>query len=392
MMKRIKLLAAITLCCALSSKGQVVYGVDEKDHVSSIGVSAVAETQPSSSITVPQRDGYKMSKIGDNWFISTNLGISAFIGQPKGCGDLFDRNLLSAMFTLGKWHTPYFGTRVAIQGFKFYNANLLKQSYQNYRVDLMLNASSFFHPDHSSPSKWNVYPYIGGGAVRNSDTKKQFFGLSYGIGTNYRLSERINLSAELGGCSTFQDFDGIGKHRHFGDDFLHAVVGITIDMGKLGWDKRKKNEKYLSYTTTQYNTISIPRNNYSGLNALRKRVSETDSVRHGNIELNVPILFFFKINSTKLVDNQQIVNIKEIAGVVKENGLKVRIIGAADSKTGTKAINRQLSIKRAKYIAKLLIKEGVPKSSMTGVSRGGIDLYKPSTANRHACVIVYSEK
>ena len=93
-----------------------------------------------------------------------------------------------------------------------------------------------------------------------------------------------------------------------------------------------------------------------------------------------------------MVDNQQKVNIKEIAGVVKENGLKVRIIGAADSKTGTKAINRQLSIKRAKYIAKLLIKEGVPKSSMTGVSRGGIDLYKPSTANRHACVIVYSEK
>jgi len=29
---------------------------------------------------------------------------------------------------------------------------------------------------------------------------------------------------------------------------------------------------------------------------------------------------------------------------------------------------------------------------MTGATRGGINLYKPYTANRHTCVILYKQK
>lgn len=57
----------------------------------------------------------------------------------------------------------------------------------------------------------------------------------------------------------------------------------------------------------------------------------------------------------------------------------------------TPAHNRTLSIKRCKYIAKLLVKAGVPKSKMTGAIQGGINLYKPYTANRHTCVILYRQ-
>ena len=53
---------------------------------------------------------------------------------------------------------------------------------------------------------------------------------------------------------------------------------------------------------------------------------------------------------------------------MKENNLNVKIIGAADSKTGTPKHNRALSVKRAKYIAKLLMKAGVDKSKMQGIS------------------------
>ena len=84
--------------------------------------------------------------------------------------------------------------------------------------------------------------------------------------------------------------------------------------------------------------------------------SEEQAVENSGIQLDAPILFFFKINSTNLVDKQQLVNIGEIAGAVKENNLSVKIIGAADSKTGTPKHNRALSVKRAKYIAKLLMK------------------------------------
>lgn len=103
---------------------------------------------------------------------------------------------------------------------------------------------------------------------------------------------------------------------------------------------------------------------------------------------DAPILFFFKINSAHLIDTQQKVNIAEIAAAVKEYDLKVKVIGAADSRTGSPAFNRKLSVKRAKYIAKLLMQAGVPKEKMSGISQGGIDIYKPYTANRHTCVIL----
>ena len=104
--------------------------------------------------------------------------------------------------------------------------------------------------------------------------------------------------------------------------------------------------------------------------------------------IDVPILFFFKINSIDFVDNQQKIELSEIAAAVKEYNLKVKVIGAADSRTGSKEYNRKLSIKRAKYIAKLLIDAGVQKEKLQGVSQGGIDIYKPYTANRHTCVIL----
>ena len=69
--------------------------------------------------------------------------------------------------------------------------------------------------------------------------------------------------------------------------------------------------------------------------------------------------------------------------------MKLRIIGAADSKTGSKGYNRKLSIARAKYIAKCFLRRGVSKSQMSGASLGGVNIYKPYPANRHTCVIVY---
>ena len=38
-----------------------------------------------------------------NWFLSVQGGMSAFIGKPVGCGDLFDRTKPMLSIGLGKW-------------------------------------------------------------------------------------------------------------------------------------------------------------------------------------------------------------------------------------------------------------------------------------------------
>ena len=390
-MKRLKLLF-IGLCLAvISAQAQVVFSEDEKNFV----VSQVTTPIQNAATTFTTNHGasclkFKPSGIMDNWFVSARTGAAAFAGSPSGCGDLFDRVTPNLEITVGKWHTPYFGTRIAFDGFKFKTANLNKERYENCHLDLMLNISSFYHKDYEKIPKWNFVPYMGAGVIHNSLLHKTEFAINYGVLCSYRIADRLSLSAEVGAMATAQKFDGLGTGSSLRDNLFHANLGLTIDIGKQGW-KKKSLKKVPYYHCKVPTEVSFyPKNNYRGLNELRERIKSVmgsgDVILDKNID--VPILFFFKINSTDFIDNQQKIELSEIAAAVKEYNLKVKVIGAADSRTGSNEYNRKLSIKRAKYIAKLLIDAGVQKEKLQGVSQGGIDIYKPYTANRHTCVIL----
>ena len=393
-MKKFKL-SFLGLCLtAISAQAQVVYSENEQNYVANMTtthsslVSTHTEVQPSF-----QKASFKLSKIQDNWFASAKMGASAFIGTPQGCSDLLDRVTPSAQFSLGKWHSPYIGTRFGFQGLEMKGADLIKQKYQTYYGDLMLNLSSIHRQDYTTMPRWNLVPYVGAGAIHNKTLRKTAFSLHYGLECNYRFAARLYLTAELGGLSTSKNFDGTGQGHQLGDHIIHASLGLTVGIGNQGWEKKKlKSMPYYTPMETRENS-SYPKNDYRGLRQLKERMnsvtnSESVTLAEG---FDAPILFFFKINTTHLIDTQQKVNIAEIAAAVKEYDLKVKIIGAADSRTGSPSFNRKLSVKRAKYIAKLLMQAGVPKEKMSGISQGGIDIYQPYTANRHTCVILQKE-
>ena len=78
-----------------------------------------------------------------------------------------------------------------------------------------------------------------------------------------------------------------------------------------------------------------------------------------------------------------------IASVIKKYGLSARVVGAADSQTGSAYTNEKLSAKRAEYIAKLLRDNGVPEGRVETQFRGGINSYVPMEGNRNTCVLLY---
>lgn len=163
-----------------------------------------------------------------------------------------------------------------------------------------------------------------------------------------------------------------------------------------------------------------PRNNYSGLNSLRARLrnkgwngdknnykpvlatdtEEEDTIKmsaeeyfqimkDGKIFVGSPIFFFFHIGTDRLTEKAQIINIKEVASCIKRYGLYARIVGAADSQTGTAYGNEKLSSKRAQYMADMLKKLGVPEERMEIQYRGGINSYEPAHGNRNTCIMLY---
>ena len=163
-----------------------------------------------------------------------------------------------------------------------------------------------------------------------------------------------------------------------------------------------------------------PKNDYSGLNSLRARLankdwngtgkpkakgrsleyrfSASDSVAWnkyvsdmagGNKCIGSPVFFFFKIGTTQLVDASQMVNLDELAHVAKAYHLKVSVVGAADSATGTDGINKPLSKSRADNITQQLVARGIDKSMIISKSEGGINEYSPVAANRHTAVRLF---
>ena len=383
-----------------------------------------------------------------NWFLSVQGGMSAFVGKPVGCGDLFDRTKPLLSIGLGKWFTPHIGSRLSFQGFKFVDQSLTSHTFQSVHLDLMYYFCNGYKHNSNGLGRWGLIPYAGVGMLNNSYARKNPFAISFGLIGQYRFTKRLVFSTEIGNTMTFQDFDGIGNPRRPGDNLLQGSVGLSLILGKAGWKRvidpmpyvyqndwlldytdqlKEKNEamskqmvkdkaalaemrKILrikglldSFSDSVSVAKNYPRNNYSGLNSLRMRMKgqsyesveipakpDTIAGSSGNECIGAPINFFFKLNTATLTSNAQQLNIAEIARVAKKHGLYVRIVGAADKATGTEVRNKELSENRAAYISEQLQKRGIPLDNIICEGIGGISRFKPDEVNRYTRVMLYS--
>lgn len=307
---------------------------------------------------------------------------------------------------------------------------------------------------------------------RGSDGSRPFV-FTYGLEIGYRIGNRVKLIAGVSGLTTAQNFDNMGSSIKFKDNMLTVSAGLSITLGKTGWKRVVDAKPYIEQNAYLKDYISYmkdenirlqkkmsgdkevqtvyPKNNYSGLNSLRARLSgkksgspesksgidgiaensaddaeiglvdthvqtgnchsdsllsagqnisdnlmsannnALDSIAisgHSKITVGVPVYFFFQLNSDRLVDESQIVNLDDIAKISKAHNLKVAISGAADSATGTQSINQELAQRRARYIAQMLVDKGVSESLIHLHSFGGIDKYKVNDSNRFAVVML----
>lgn len=405
-----------------------------------------------------------------NWFVYASGGMSAFIGTPVGHGDFFDRTKPFLNAGIGKWFSPAVGGRLAFNGLSFTDSDMKNRKFQSVQAHFLYNLSSHFRQDNDMLPRWDAVPYLGCGIIHNAYNGHKPFAMSGGFLCQYRISERLHLTAELGYTTTFGNFDGKGKMNVFDDRLLTASAGLSVTLGKNGWNRVIDPKPYITqndilieylsymkedndrlknmhdkdamaltemrkileieglldkYVITQVDgndtKASRPKNNYSGLNSLRARLRNkswngdvenykplmtedgelvADStnmssdkyfqvMKDGRIFVGAPIYFFFKLGTDELTEKAQIINIKEVAGVIKKYGLSARVIGAADSQTGTAYANERLSEKRADYITRQLEENGVSKKHINKQYRGGINSYEPLTGNRNTCVMLF---
>ena len=407
-----------------------------------------------------------------NWFVGVSGGTSSFVGKPFGAGNLFDRMKPSLAIEAGKWFTPEIGGRLSFQGFQFKDASMSVRDYKMVHADFLWNMSSCFATNHATTQRWGIIPYAGCGIIHNEDNGKSPFVINYGVIGQYRLTMRLAVNMELGGATTFRDFDGVGASNKFGDNLFTLSAGLTFNIGRVGWKKvvdaapyinqnkwladytndlLVRNQKLSKAHAEDANVIAemrkileieglmkayadhltfyadstvyriYPKNDYSGLNSLRARLAHKDwngmrkqktsrslecsfsvsdsvswnkyvaEMAGGTKCIGSPVFFFFKIGTTQSVDVSQMVNLDELARVAKAYHLKISVVGAADSATGSDGINNPLSKSRADYITQQLVVRGIDKSMIISKSEGGIDEYSPIAANRHTAVRLFAQ-
>lgn len=421
------------------------------------------------------------------WFISVQGGAAAFVGDPIGCDDLFGRVKPTLKVDVGKWINPVFGTRLQYQGFELKSGDLNQQRYDAAHVDFLWDLLSSNRYMDKEP-RFALVPFLGCGIIRNRDADTHPFSLHYGLQGSVRLSNHFDLNLEIGCINTFKDFDGAGCQHQLGDQLLNASIGFSYKLRSkyshrrvidavpyieqnnvlLAALKQSRTEKRLltddlakkDRILTEFkkileikgrlakafqdanidrdsHSLGYPYNNYSGLNALRRRLSvaqdtsepvyddsiqsqppsedlnaaktlsdiskdscppdfcnmDDDSylalIRDNKVCIGAPILFFFELNSDKLTDKSQIANIKEIAQIVNDYNLKITVTGSADSATGNDSINQKLSSIRADYIIEEFTKLGVARANIKKEAIGGVSQYATNEANRNTCVRLF---
>lgn len=430
MKKKILLLSMLAIS-GMSVNAQHVDSQTDSIHEDFVQVDEVLLRPLQPTYLSRSKDGFGWNS---NWFVEAKGGCTAFLGNPVGCGDLFDRTSPVLQIGIGKWFNPSIGGRIEFQGMKFKNANRQMMSYQSVHADFMYNITGTLGQNDEGISRWDLVPFAGVGIIRNADwrngclcpgvmSNNHPFAIDYGIQVGYRLTDRLHLIAEISGLTTTRSFDAVGTSARFGDTMLNLSAGLSVTIGKTGWKRtvdarpyvrqndyllercrmletqldqcKNKNEENASLSKNY-------RNDYRGLNSLRFRMSaeganydeeaNADSSLESNpkesITIGVPVFFYFKLNSNHRVDESQLSNLDEIAKLAISESLNISISGSADNATGNERVNQKLSKSRAQYIGQELVSRGVSREKILAVSRGGIDEYTPIEANRLTVVVL----
>ena len=107
--------------------------------------------------------------------------------------------------------------------------------------------------------------------------------------------------------------------------------------------------------------------------------------------VSYPFSIFFNRDSYQLMSRRDLINLREIANVAKENGYKLRLRGSCDSATATPAYNQTLSENRCRKIMSELMEMGIPEDQIILVPMGGVKELDPTEYDRRVLIELVKE-
>lgn len=330
---------------------------------------------------------------GSNWFVGVGGGFNTAVGvEIKPFAEFTPKNNWAAEAFIGKWFTPTVGVRLGYKGVMnnfAYDVNAYRSSIyasgEQVRVhyahaDFMWNISNALS-GYKETRFWDIIPYFGAGylGIENGSVDNKL-GLSAGFYNEFRLGDVVNLYLDLGVTGTENPVglrstvDGRSPITSQTIVFARplylpsATIGITINLSK-----KKNFDRYssvapvaLPFTLDEYNALNQRVGALEKENSdLKSKLIDCQGQKPDTILVVGPTrvlvgstVITFAIGSDKLTKTEE-EKVKMFAESFASSDTLVKIVGSADSETGSQKRNVELSENRAKVVKDVLVKNGI---------------------------------
>lgn len=342
------------------------------------------------------------SKFFDNTYVGLTTGVSGWLHPTCNGFDNFGNSIRSlSSVRLGKMVTPILG--LELEG-EVGMANMVKfVDHTTFGANILVNLNNSFHPYRGEPDKVEFVPFMGIGWMHTYGVITNNMASKFGMQVNFNVGEKkawqINVIPSINYVMTDNGFSSelTGQPRFDAcRSFLNLQVGFTY---KFKNSKGTHNFVISPYTYTQSDIDEL----MGEINEQRKLINEKDKAISENNKLIKSLKADVKnLNSRETVEkpidiqttvgfnignsdvNQiQRGNLIRIAKLVKDNDLKITIVGYADKETGSDERNMELSKLRAESVANELKELGVKEDSITINGMGSTQqVFDENDANR----------
>ena len=382
------------------------------------GLSTAAVAQTTETTEVPSKKySVETNSFWANWFITVGGTYNVFYSnQEHGYGldqGVFKgfRRSLGFDVAVGKWFTPGLGLRTKFTGIwgkaPYMTETKNKEKYGLLQEQVMFNLSNLLC-GYNENRVWNFIPYAGAGIARIFTANRYAYVMGGCILNTWKLSKHVNFNIDLSYNAGESDFDGVlgatwngangeaeglrGAPGH--DKVISAEVGFTFNLGKSNWTKAPDVEALQALNQAQLDALNASLAEQQAENAkLREQLANQpapQTITNTVKEIDAAdVSVFFNLASAKMASKKDVVNLKSIAEVAKNNpDAKITVTGYADSKTGNSKYNQTLSEKRAKTVADKLVELGVNRDNITTDAKGGVNDLTPYSYNRRVIVSI----
>ena len=392
-----------------------------------------------------QGSGYEQPLNKKNWFFSIGPTLNILNAEMDNELAFKDRVDWGGSFSVGKWFTPYFGTRMQFQygsltGFNYgyesgqtsrglyitpdrlkrvdnidknvnlFNHNGLDGFYQEFNYfsagfDLMANMTNLFYgTERVYP--FEVIPFAGVGVVsaRESATNPTTYGYDFrgGLRLNYNFSADFAIYSEFQGSLLHNEFDGYVGDQAM-DTKFHAGLGIQLTVNRfVGQKTSSLTQGEIEHMNGKLNQLQNQLNGQDGridrieddVNTLKNRPYAEPSgatiVKESINNRALPTYVRFSIASA-VIEQTETFKLADVVDLMnRKPSAKLLLVGYADRRTGNADLNLRLSERRVTTVANYLQSKGIAPNRLILNWKG--DMEQPYSVNDWNRVVVITER